>query len=704
MSGIYNPLLVVASFIVAAFASYVALNLTGRIAASSGRAARGWLVCGACAMGFGIWSMHFIGMTAFRLPIPQGYDLLITLYSLLIAVVASAYALWMVTRETLPASQLFGGGTIMGVGIAAMHYVGMAAMRMQPGIDYDPLWFALSVLIAIAAATAALWIFFRLRNERLSHLLPWRLAAASVMGLAIAGMHYTGMAAARFPPGSVCGAALHNGLTPPVLAALIGMATFAILGIALMTSVLDRRLQDRTALLAASLAKANSELSHLALHDGLTSLPNRILLEERLGEAIAAAEREGGRFALLFVDLDGFKGINDAYGHQIGDRLLLQFSSQLVRRLSPHATIARLGGDEFVVLSTIEAPQDAMRIAELLMELASVPLELDRGEIAVSASIGAALYPEHGTVAHDLLANADAAMYAVKERGRNGYQLFEPGMNHGAHARIALIQDLRRGLQRNELRLHYQPKLRAPDGPVIGVEALVRWQHPQRGLIMPGDFIALAERSGLIIELGRWVLDEACRQLAQWRAQGLEVQSVAVNLSPNQFHSDQLYQDVAQALRRHGLPASALVLEITESMAMHDAEASLAILQRLVEMGVSISIDDFGTGYSSLLYLKKLPASELKIDRGFVQDLERGGDDAAIVSAIIALGHSLGLQVIAEGVETPAQQTLLTELGCTLLQGYLLGRPMPAEEACGFFEKRQDVGSPGSQTPGPIPT
>ncbi len=689
MIGTYNLPLVLASFLVAGIASYVALSMTERISASEGATARWWLTGGACALGFGVWSMHFIGMLAFRLPIPQGYDLLITGYSLLIAVSASGYALWMVSRPTLPMSQLLGSGLIMGSGVAAMHYVGMAAMHMEPGIDYDPLWFSLSIVIAIAASVAALWISFALRSEH-RHLLRLRLAAAVVMGLAIAGMHYTGMAAARFPAGSICGAALGHGVPPQWLAALVGSSTFGILGIALVISVLDRRLQERTALLATSLDKANQELTHLAMHDGLTRLPNRVLLEDRLTQAIENARRGLRRFAVMFIDLDGFKAINDAYGHQVGDRLLLQLASNLVESLRAEDTVARLGGDEFVVLTEIEAPEDAATIAHKLMELATLPMEVDKAEVAVSASIGVAIYPEDGRRAQDLLANADAAMYAVKERGRNGYQLFEPAMNRGAHERIALTQDLRRAIGRGELFLDYQPKVQAPAGPVVGVEALVRWQHPERGLIMPNDFIPLAERTGLIIELGRWVLDEACRQMSEWRAEGYALGSVSVNLSPTQFRSDLLYHDVKATLTRHALPAASLVLEITESMAMHDPQTSLEILHRLSDLGVSISIDDFGTGYSSLMYLKKLPASELKIDRGFVRDLMPGSDDEAIVSAIVALGRTLGLQVIAEGVETAEQQALLTQLGCTSLQGYLLGRPnQPGVVRTGF--ERQTV-------------
>ncbi|MET0289749.1 MAG: EAL domain-containing protein [Pseudoxanthomonas sp.] len=674
MAGSYTLSLVLISYIVAAVASFVALDMAGRITASEGTAARWWLIGGACAMGFGIWSMHFIGMLAFKLPIPQGYNLLITLYSLLIAVGSSAYALWLVSREELPHRRLLVGAVILGAGIATMHYTGMAAMEMEPGIDYDALWFAVSILIAIAAAAAALWIAYALRSD-FSHHRHYRIAAALVMGVAVIGMHYTGMAAARFPLGSICGAALNGGVSPQWLASLVGTSTFAILGLALVTSVLDRRLQERTAKLSESLQRANQELTHLALHDNLTKLPNRVLLEDRLGQAIGKALRGGSKFALLFIDLDGFKAINDVYGHQAGDRLLLQVARNLKSGLRLEDTLARLGGDEFVLLVEITEPADAAAIAEKVLERVGLPVIIESAELHVTGSVGIAIFGEDGHEARELMANADAAMYSAKDQGRNGYCFFEPSMNQGMHEQLALIQELRKALELDQFVLHYQPKLIAPAGPLQGVEALVRWQHPTRGLVPPATFIPLAEKTGLILELGRWVLNESCRQLMEWEQQGHRIPNVAVNLSATQFRSPGLFGKVKEALSKHGLLPDRLTLEITESTAMHDPESSLAILQRLAALGVHISIDDFGTGYSSLLYLKRLPAAELKIDRGFVKDLVPGGEDAAIVSAIIALGRTLNMSVIAEGVETESQQKLLTELGCTSLQGFHLGRP-----------------------------
>ncbi|WP_275760652.1 putative bifunctional diguanylate cyclase/phosphodiesterase [Ralstonia pseudosolanacearum] len=687
LAGSYHPLLVLFSLCVAILASYTALDMAGRIATARGHAAHWWLGGGACAMGLGIWSMHFVGMLAFSLPIPLGYDPWITLASLLIAIALSAFALWLVCQRRLPWPRLAGGALLMGAGVASMHYTGMAAMRMSPGILYDPALFCLSVVIAILASGAALWIVFRLRRQS-RHVRAKRAGAAVVMGLAIVGMHYTGMAAAGFPLGSLCGAA-GGGVSAEWLALVIIVVTLAVLAMALLISVLDLRMEARTAVLATSLAKANRELAYLALHDNLTKLSNRLLLEDRLEQAIQAAARNRGSFALMFLDLDGFKAINDVYGHHVGDLLLADVARRIVACVRQQDTVARVGGDEFVVLASVGEPADAGTLADALLAAVRAPFLVDGYELWVSTSIGIALYPDDGAGQHDLLTNADAAMYHAKGMGRDTYCFFEAPMNTNVHQQLQLVQDLRLALERHELVLHYQPKFSAPHGPVVGVEALVRWQHPERGLVPPDAFIPLAEKTGLIVPLGAWVLDEACRQMAQWRREGHAQWSIAVNLSAVQFAHAALVDTVRDTLARHALEPQGLTLEITESTAMRDADASLHILQQLHAMGVRISIDDFGTGYSSLLYLKRLPASELKIDRGFVRDLAHDSEDAAIVSAVVALGQTLNLRIVAEGVETEAQQAFLTRLGCHALQGNLLGRPMTAQallEAAGLAE------------------
>lgn len=676
LQGSYNGNLVALSYLVAAAASYLALDLAGRAARGSAASRWRWRVGGGCAMGFGIWSMHFIGMLAFSLPIRLGYDALKTAGSLAIACIASGFALWLATQRDLPPLRYALGSVLMGGGIAAMHYAGMAAMEMQPGIVWDPAWLAMSVLVAVAAAGAALRLAFRLREERER---AWRMraAAALVMGAAVVGMHYTGMAAAGFPAGSLCSAAGPDGLPAEWLAALVTIVAIAILALALVIAVLDRRMENRTSLLARSLGKANEQLVFLALHDNLTQLPNRVLLEDRIDEAVRRSARTGAGFALMFIDLDGFKAVNDMYGHTMGDRLLHAAGARIAGSLRAQDTVARIGGDEFVVLMDLDGACDAAAAARQLIGALGADFELDGTPVRVSGSIGVAVHPQDGAHARELLTNADAAMYYAKQHGRNNYRFFDPSMNEGAREQLSLMQDLRHAMRRDELVLHYQPKYNAPDGRVIGAEALLRWRHPVRGTLSPERFIGLAERSGLLHDMDSWTLNEACRQLRAWHDAGLALPGVSVNLSPVQFESAELFERVRDALARHRLEPGLLTLEVTESTAMRDPEQSLATLQRLNELGVHISIDDFGTGYSSLLYLKRLPARELKIDRGFVCNLGPGTEDAAIVSAIVALGRTLDLSILAEGVETRDQADLLTGMGCHSLQGYLLSRPLP---------------------------
>jgi diguanylate cyclase (GGDEF)-like protein len=677
--GTYNIWLVLVSLFVAMLASYTALDLAGRIAAANSRFSEGaWLLGGSFTMGFGIWSMHFVGMLAFSLPMPMGYDTRITILSLLIGIASSAFALWQVSQKDLSPTRLAVGALLMGGGVAAMHYTGMAAMRMHPAIQYDPSLFALSIVIAIIASGAALWIAFHLR-KRVSRVRLLRAGAAVVMGIAIAGMHYTGMAAARFPVGSVCSAARLSANTG-WLALVVVIISLAGLCAALTISVLDARLESRTAMLATSLASANQELTYLALHDNLTKLPNRVLLQDRLHQAIQKARRENGRFSLLFIDLDGFKAVNDAYGHHIGDALLSEVAVRIAVNIRSSDTLARIGGDEFVLLASTGDPADVAGIADKLLESIRRPYQVEGHDLLISASIGISIYVDDDRQQHELLMNADAAMYHAKSGGRDRYCFFESSMNANAQQQLQTITDLRLALERKEFLLFYQPKFDCQTLNITGVEALLRWEHPERGLVPPDQFIPAAEKTGLIVPIGEWVLDEACRQMAYWRDTFGAEWSVAVNLSAVQFSHAGLIEMVASTLKRHALEPRHLVLEVTESTAMHDVESSMVILERLTDMGVRISIDDFGTGYSSLMYLKRFPASELKIDREFVRDLAHDTEDAAIISAIVALGRTLNLKIVAEGVETIVQQEFLTRLGCTSLQGYLLSRPVRAEK------------------------
>ena len=676
--GSYIPSLVVISILVAILAAYTALDLVGRIVSARGRAVHLWTAGGAIAMGVGTWSTHFIGMLAFVLPIDLGYDVPLVLLSLLIAIGFSGFALWLATQPRLPALQLSLGAVLLGLGISDMHYTGMAAMRMQPGIQYTPWLFVLSVVIAIAASAAALRIAFHLRQQR-PRVYLLRASAALLLGLAVIGMHYTGMAAANFADGSFCGA-LPQGLSSNGLDRIVLVASLSILGIALFSCILDSHLETRTAVLADSLTEANLELTHLALHDNLTGLPNRALLTERIDRAMKRAVETGGCFALMFMDLDGFKPVNDAFGHHIGDLLLRQVALRLRNSLHRRDTLARVGGDEFVLLVELQHAEDALAVARRQVSEVGTPFNIGEHQLQISLSIGICMYPGNGSTQHELLINADAAMYHTKAAGKNGYSFFDASMNSNARNQLQMSQDLHRAIKHRQFCIYYQPKFDAVTGLPVGAEALLRWNHPEQGVLGPDLFISMAEKTGLIIQIGEWVLDEACRQMREWYTQGYSHWRIAVNLSALQFCHSGLVTAVADTLARHQLPANCLTLEITETTAMHDADASLAVLRRLSEMGVDLSIDDFGTGYSSLMYLKRLPANEIKIDRGFVRDLEHDTDDAAIVSAIVAVGQALNLRIVAEGVETAVQQRFLTHLGCHSLQGFLLGYPLPAQQ------------------------
>lgn len=672
----YDQLLVAVSIFVAILASYTALDMAGRVATSAGRVALIWLVGGGFAMGIGIWSMHFIGMLAMNMEMMMSYDPVLTMLSMAVAVASSIFALWIVCYGELPLSRLIVGALTLGSGVVAMHYIGMAALMFAAEIIWNWSWITLSVIIALVASTAALWLAFKLRQGG-GKLALLRAGAATLMGIAIAGMHYTGMAAASFP---AMGHASEMGVNSNWLAVLVVVVTLSILGITLIVSTLDARLQARTSVLASSLAEANRELAQLALHDNLTRLPNRILLEDRLDQAVNKAEREGNSFALMFMDLDGFKSVNDAFGHHIGDNLLIAVTERMKSLLKGHHTLARLGGDEFVLLVEIGDPNDAATVADMLVKAIDAPFLISRYELAVTLSIGIAVYPGDGKDERELMFNADAAMYHTKNNGRNGYSFFQPSMNTIAQNQLQLINDLWLARDNNELRVFYQPKFCAPQGPIMGFEALVRWQHPQRGLLTPDTFLPLAEKTGLIVTIGNWVIGEACRQLRIWHLQGNPHWSIAVNLSALQFEQAGLVEAVTTALETHHISPELLTLEVTETTAMRDPDESIRILTQLTDLGVKASIDDFGTGYSSLLYLKRLPASELKIDRAFVNELQAKSEDATIVTAIVALAQTLNLKVVAEGVETPEQQAFLTELGCNSLQGYLLGKPMPADQ------------------------
>jgi len=424
----------------------------------------------------------------------------------------------------------------------------------------------------------------------------------------------------------------------------------------------------------------DARVRFLAHHDLLTGLPNRTLFQDRLQQALAGAKRMQSRVALLFIDLDRFKHVNDSFGHRAGDILLQTVAARLRGCVRETDTVCRHSGDEYlIVLSALREPTEAALVAEKVLAIFDEVFVLEGNEVQISASVGISVYPDDGQTLENLIRNADAAMYHSKKGGRNRFEFFTPELNAPVAERLVLANQLRRAIENNQLVLHYQPQFDTTTNRLIGAEALVRWNHTENGLLFPDSFIALAEESDIIHLIGEWVLNEACRQIADWQARSLNIVPVSINFSAFQFRRSNLVQGVIAAFSRHGVKPQQLEIELTENAIMQDPKETAKTLDELHEMGVSLSIDDFGTGYSSLNYLKRFPIDKLKIDRSFVEDLPHNLNDSAIVQAIINLAKSLRMIVIAEGVETKAQLDFLRSLGCEAYQGYLGGRPIDAE-------------------------
>ncbi len=672
---------VVLSIVIGIYASYVALDLARRMRDQDRDSRFLWTAAGALVMGTGIWSMHFVGMLAMGLPITITYDPALTLLSWLVAVFVSLIALWLAARKKLSRSTWIVGALAMGAGICGMHYIGMMAMMLTPVILWNVVLVIASAVIAILASALALHVFFTMRqlHGMRAHLTQG--VAAVIMGTAIAGMHYTGMAAASFPGGAVCqtiqGIGGHN------LGTMVVFASLILLSITLFTSMVDARLQARLATANEQLQGANTALHLMAFRDPLTGLPNRALLEDRLEHALNRVAQEmtysvrrgSGKLALLLIDLDGFKPVNDSYGHAAGDHVLKQVAERLFDLIRDMDTVARMGGDEFLILlEDVGHMSDAVDLANRILESLKAPLQLLDREISLSCSIGIALFPDH-TARDRLMSSADVAMYVAKRNGGNAWAVYERHMQLEAAGQMDLQQALRGAIARNEFQLIYQPKMDGRNGSLAGVEALLRWHSGSLGVVLPDIFIPLAERFGMIVAIGDWVIEAVCQQLASWTSEGFHT-CVAINLSGYQLRQPDLAARMRNLFEVYSIDPGQIMCEVTESVAMEDTVSTQRVLRQIHELGVALSIDDFGTGYSSLAYLRQLRVQQLKIDRSFIRDLDSSIDARAVVDAIIRLAHSLGLRVVAEGVETVEQYMALVELDCDELQGYYLAKPM----------------------------
>mgnify|MGYP000854641217 FL=1 len=650
-------------------AAFVCLDLARRLESKLDLAGWGWLLGASLALATGLWSAQVIGIERLQLPYAIEYRPGPAFGVWLGAGAISALGLAVACRRSSGLSVTLIGALLLAAGIVAIQMCFVEALWLQPGPAWRLPGLGMALVAASAGCAAALWLFAEIRVRAREGALAWQAASALVLGLSIVISQGVVMGAAGLESPHVS-VVTQDFLSEDTMAVLVKVVSAALLSMLLVLSQIEAHLR-------ASLQRAKGELRQQSLRDPLTELPNRQIVEGTLAQAARQADADQGQLALMLINLDGFKPINESLGHRVGDRVLREIAARL-RSLARVHMVARLGADEFLLLMpenpTTEQVSD---LAARVLGSLSLPCPIDGRETAVTASIGIVMYPEHGAVS-TLVAHADAAMRFAKSSGGATYCFFEARMVSGLREQTELLRDLRRALAQGELELFYQPKIHAPTGEITGAEALMRWQHPRLGMISPGVFIPIAERFGLIGSLGNWLIDEVCRQIRVWRDGGLRMR-VAINLSVHQLRQPDLVERIARALREHDVNPGLLTCEITESVAMQDAEGTIKFFGQLAQLGVSISIDDFGTGHSSLVYLRKLPASELKIDRSFVLDLESSEDARKVASAVVNLAKALNLKVVAEGVETEGQNRILREFGCDQLQGYLFAKPMSAK-------------------------
>ncbi|MFZ5520076.1 MAG: putative bifunctional diguanylate cyclase/phosphodiesterase [Pseudomonadota bacterium] len=661
---------------VAVYSCFLMVEVVRRVRAADHEIALGWVLGGAVCVGTGFWAEHFLGLLALELPVPLGFDTQLILLTWMPLVLAMVPVLALLGRRIALRWRIVGAVFAAGAFIAT-HGMGIAALSMYPAVQWDAVELVAALGYGCVALALSSWALRRLLSDERTPGWAARLGVALLCGLLLRGFHHALIAAAEFPMLSV--SLTLDQLSGDALAKLVAATTLVLCGVTQMATVLEHRLRSQQDRLAQTLRQVHSELESTGFRDALTRLPNRLGFERRLQERLQRPGDEPPSLAVAMVNLDGFKVINDSLGAAAGDALLRECASRLHALVRHDDVVARVAGDEFLMLCS--GPLDA-HSAELVArragEALSRPFIVDGHEVTLSCSVGLALSPEHGGDL-SLIAAANAAMQAAKRAGGATHCFYEPGMGEDDTDSIDLQRDLRQAIAQGQLMLHYQPKRHARTGAVRGVEALLRWKHPLRGMVSPAEFIPVAERFGLIGTLGNWVIEEACRQIREWADHGLPLR-VAINLSVHQLRQSDLEMRIRTALARHGVDPRMLVCEITESVAMENTTVSLRVFEQLAAIGVGVSIDDFGTGYSSLSYLRRLPATELKIDRSFIQDLDKSRDARAIVEAVVRLSHALDLKVVAEGVETPAQQEILQELGCDELQGFLFARPMPAAD------------------------
>ncbi|MER0239859.1 EAL domain-containing protein [Fulvimarina sp. MAC8] len=615
--------------------------------------------------GSSIWATHFIAMLGYETPIPVTFDPKLTIISIVIAIFGTFAAVAMTCHKSKSIARYVGGASL-GLSIAAMHFVGMFAYRVDGIVSWNGSYIIASILASIGFSTLTAYF---MTGGKSPALLRTGNAAVLSLVLAIVFLHFTAMEAFTVDPlrgvsvGADSEAFVAMALSVALVALLIIFTGFS-------SEVIDFRTRTRSEM----------DLRHIATHDELTGIANRRKLSDILAEQFEGSSNE---FALLIIDLDRFKPINDTLGHSIGDEVLKRVANRLANVVRSSDVLARLGGDEFAIVASdsTEIEGSIRHLCDRIIDVLSRPFIINGHVIELGASVGVALAPMNGANADELTQSADIALYAAKDAGRSTYRIFEASMGEEIRLRRSLETDLRRALTREEFEVFYQPQVDAKSGAYTGAEALIRWRHPQRGMLSPALFIPVAEELGLIGPIGNWVLKQACTDASTWPSH----LSVAVNLSPAQMMDRRLAKSVKAILNETGLDPSRLELEITETALIGNDVQALAVLNELRAMGIAISLDDFGTGYSSLSYLHRFPISRIKIDRSFIDRIPRDADSAAIVQAIAKLGSSLGMKITAEGIENEEQWSFSKAEGCDHLQGYLFSKPVPLSKVLALF-------------------
>jgi diguanylate cyclase (GGDEF)-like protein len=664
----------------AAFMAMLAASTTLTLAVGvSGATARGCacaVLLSSLALGFGLWATNFVAVLSFWLPERSTVGVTGLIVPFAIAASSQMCALLFIACRDPDTSEIAGSAFALALGVGATHCAALGDPLGHLVLPDEFPWICGSFVLTFAAFSGALWIWLKRRHDRSWRAAGVRLLAAIAAAVGVLGPNAQALAHSHGVFGTCC----DDPAPARLLAISIAAVGCAMLIVAQVIARCFDTIKKHTDRNARDLEEVHARLQYLATHDSLTGLPNRQRFKDRLAKSIADTQRPGRAVAIAVFDLNHFSTLNHSLGHGVGDWLLTEVARRVTAAISSSTMLARLDGDEFAVLiDNVAARLEAQAVTDAILAAFEEPMRVNGLAIEVRSAIGVSVWPDDGRRGDDLLAHAEIAMTIAKERGGGQALFFQSGMTDSMQERLALENDLRRALAAGEFELYYQPEISIKTGKIVAAEALLRWRHPTKGLIGPNSFISLAEETGLMIPLGEWALREACRQARLWQVEKGSSFRVAVNLSATQFRHQDILQTIRSALSAAGLHGSALEIELTESALMTNPEESAGILKQLRKMGISVAIDDFGTGYSSLSYLRRFPIDKLKIDRSFIRDLGVSRTDESIVRAIVSLARCVGLQVVAEGVESAEQLDLVTRLDCAQWQGYHCCPPQPAE-------------------------